>query len=41
MFNRQLSLRLDFWLEREERAGGWLRLFRRAVRRHYERQIGL
>jgi hypothetical protein len=41
MFNRRLSLQIDFWLEREERAGGWLRLFRRAMRRYHERQIGL
>jgi hypothetical protein len=39
MFDAALSRRLDFWLCREERAGGWLRRFRRAMRRHYERMI--
>lgn len=39
MFSPRLSLQIDFWLDREERAGGWLRAFRRAIRRHYERGI--
>lgn len=38
-FDLRISRRLDFWLTREERAGGWLRCFRRAIRRHYERRI--
>lgn len=38
-FDPALSLRIDFWLAREERAAGWLRAFRRAIRHHYERRI--